>query len=54
MSERTLIDARGANCPGPMMELIATLKLVDIGDEIEMIQEQLQTSQLGVKKLVTN
>ena len=37
MSERTLIDARGANCPGPMMELIATLKLVDIGDEIELL-----------------
>ena len=37
MSERTLIDARGANCPGPKMELIATLKLVDIGDEIELL-----------------
>lgn len=36
MSERTTIDARGAFCPGPLMELIAALKLVQIGDEIEV------------------
>jgi TusA-related sulfurtransferase len=36
MSERTKIDARGAFCPGPLMELIAALKLVPIGDEIEV------------------
>jgi tRNA 2-thiouridine synthesizing protein A len=37
MSERTKIDARGAFCPGPLMELIAGLKLVNIGDEIEVL-----------------
>ena len=37
MSERTKIDARGAFCPGPLMELIAALKLVDVGDEIEVL-----------------
>ncbi|TCS60623.1 sulfurtransferase TusA family protein [Varunaivibrio sulfuroxidans] len=37
MSERTTIDARGAFCPGPLMELIAALKLVNIGDEIEIL-----------------
>lgn len=37
MSQRTLIDARGAFCPGPLMELIAALKLVDVGDEIEVL-----------------
>ena len=37
MSQRTRIDARGAFCPGPLMELIAGLKLVDIGDEIEVL-----------------
>lgn len=37
MSERTTIDARGAYCPGPLMELIATLKLHEIGDEIEVL-----------------
>ena len=37
MSARTTIDARGAFCPGPLMELIANLKLVEIGDEIEIL-----------------
>jgi tRNA 2-thiouridine synthesizing protein A len=31
------IDARGAFCPGPLMELIAKLKLVNVGDEIEIL-----------------
>lgn len=31
-----MIDARGAFCPGPLMELIAALKLVDVGDEVEI------------------
>jgi len=30
------IDARGAFCPGPLMELIAALKLVEVGDEVEV------------------
>ena len=37
MSETTTVDARGAYCPGPLMELIATLKLVEVGDEIEVL-----------------
>lgn len=37
MSKRKTIDARGAFCPGPLMELIANLKLVEIGDEIEVL-----------------
>jgi TusA-related sulfurtransferase len=36
MAERKKIDARGAFCPGPLMELIAALKLVEVGDEIEI------------------
>jgi tRNA 2-thiouridine synthesizing protein A len=36
MGAHTKIDARGAFCPGPLMELIATLKLVEVGDEIEV------------------
>ena len=36
MAERTKIDARGAFFPGPLMELIAALKLVQLGDEIEV------------------
>ena len=37
MGKQTTIDARGAFCPGPLMELIAALKLVEIGDEIEVL-----------------
>ena len=37
MTKRKTIDARGAYCPGPLMELIAALKLVEIGDEIEVL-----------------
>jgi tRNA 2-thiouridine synthesizing protein A len=37
MGERTKIDARGAYCPGPLMELIAGLKLINVGDEIEVL-----------------
>jgi len=36
VSVRQKIDARGAFCPGPLMELIAALKLVQVGDEIEV------------------
>jgi TusA-related sulfurtransferase len=37
MSQRQKIDARGAFCPGPLMEMIAVLKLVEVGDEIEVL-----------------
>ena len=36
MAERQKIDARGAFCPGPLMELIAALKLSTVGDEIDL------------------
>ena len=36
MGIKQKIDARGAYCPGPLMELIASLKLVDVGDEVEV------------------
>lgn len=37
MSQRQTIDARGAFCPGPLMELIAAVKLAEVGDEIEVL-----------------
>ncbi len=37
MTAKETIDARGAYCPGPLMELIAKLKLVQVGDEIEVL-----------------
>lgn len=36
MAERHRIDARGAFCPGPLMELIAALKLASVGDEVDV------------------
>ncbi len=35
--ERKIIDARGSFCPGPLMELIAAMKMVQVGDEIEIL-----------------
>ena len=37
MSVRKEIDARGSFCPGPLMELIAALKLMNVGDECEIL-----------------
>ncbi len=34
---RQVIDARGTFCPGPLMELIAAVKLAGVGDEIEVL-----------------
>jgi TusA-related sulfurtransferase len=35
-SPSTVIDARGSYCPGPLMELIAQIKLARIGDILEV------------------
>lgn len=37
MSEKTVIDARGTFCPGPLMELIAGIKQAEVGDELEVL-----------------
>lgn len=37
MAEKTIIDARGSFCPGPLMELIARLKFGVVGDEFEVL-----------------
>lgn len=37
MSESKVIDARGSFCPGPLMELIAAMKLVAVGDQLEVL-----------------
>ncbi|MBF0444132.1 MAG: sulfurtransferase TusA family protein [Magnetococcales bacterium] len=37
MSERKTIDARGSFCPGPLMELIAGIKLAEVGEELEIL-----------------
>ena len=37
MVNRRIVDAKGSFCPGPLMELIAAMKMVEIGDEIEIL-----------------
>ena len=37
MADRKVIDARGSFCPGPLMELIGAMKMVNVGDEIEVL-----------------
>ena len=37
MTNKQVIDARGTFCPGPLMELIAAMKLASVGDEIEVL-----------------
>lgn len=32
-----VVDARGSYCPGPLMELIKTIKQVEIGEIIEVL-----------------
>ncbi len=44
MSERKIIDARGSYCPGPLMELIAALKLLQVGDEVEIFSSDQGTA----------
>ncbi len=33
----TVVDARGSFCPGPLMELIAHLKDINVGDTLELL-----------------
>lgn len=35
--KRTVIDARGTFCPGPLMELIAGMKQAQVGDMLEVL-----------------
>ncbi len=37
MSDPKRIDARNSFCPGPLMELIAAIKLIEVGDELELM-----------------
>ncbi len=37
MSDSQRVDARNSFCPGPLMELIAAMKLAKVGDELEVL-----------------
>ena len=42
---REWVDTRGMYCPGPLMELIAALKLIKVGDEIELLSSDKGTDE---------
>ncbi len=37
MTANRVVDARGSFCPGPLMELIAAMKMSQVGDVIELL-----------------
>ncbi|MHB8253806.1 MAG: sulfurtransferase TusA family protein [Acidiferrobacter sp.] len=37
MSDAKIVDARGSFCPGPLMELIAAIKGVSVGEDLEVL-----------------
>ena len=37
MSTERVVDARGSFCPGPLMELIANMKMMAVGDTLELL-----------------
>ena len=37
MSGAKIIDARSSFCPGPLMELIAAMKLAEVGEALEVL-----------------
>jgi tRNA 2-thiouridine synthesizing protein A len=37
MGNRRIVDARGSFCPGPLMELIAAMKMAGVGAELEVL-----------------
>jgi len=32
-----MVDARGSFCPGPLMELISNMKMMQVGDVLELL-----------------
>ena len=37
MSDRKVVDAKNTFCPGPLMELIANMKQIEVGEELEVL-----------------
>jgi TusA-related sulfurtransferase len=37
MAKRRVVDARGSFCPGPLMELIAAMKMAAVDEELEVL-----------------
>ncbi len=37
MRTQRVVDARGSFCPGPLMELISNMKMMAVGDVLELL-----------------
>ena len=37
MNDRKIVDAKNTFSPGPLMELIASMKQAEVGDELEVL-----------------
>ena len=37
MNDRKIVDAKNTFCQGPLMELIASMKQAEVGDELEVL-----------------
>lgn len=44
MADRKIVDARGYSCTGPLMELIAALKLAAVGEEIDVLSKDAESA----------
>ena len=45
MEADRIIDARGSFCPGPLMELIAGMKMSKVGETIELLSSDKGSAQ---------
>ena len=43
--EVKVVDARGSFCPGPLMELIANIKIIGVGDVLELLSSDKGSAQ---------
>ncbi len=44
MSEIKVVDARNTFCPGPLMELIRSIKQAEVGDTLELLSTDAGTA----------
>ena len=45
MEANRIIDARGSYCPGPLMELIAGMKMSKVGETVELLSSDKGSAQ---------
>ena len=45
MNADKIVDARGSFCPGPLMELIAAMKMSKVGETVELLSSDKGSAQ---------